>query len=88
VLSQYRLTKPESYPGIAADYERSFALLKSLPCDVFLGPHGSFFNFTEKREALARGAKENPFIDPTGYQEYVKESERDYETAKTAQTPK
>ena len=88
VLSEYRLTKPESYPGIAADYERSFAVLKSLPCEVFLGPHGSFFNLTEKREALAKGAKENPFIDPAGYQEYVKRFEEYYETAKAAQAAK
>jgi metallo-beta-lactamase class B len=84
VLSNYRLTKPQSYPGIAADYEKSFQVLKSLPCDVFLGPHGSFFNLTEKREALAKGAQLNPFIDPAGYQEYVKQSEEDYRKAKAA----
>src|SRR5277367_3463762 len=34
VLSGYRLTGKESYPGIAADYEKSIAVLKALPCDV------------------------------------------------------
>jgi metallo-beta-lactamase class B len=85
VLQGYRLTKPESYPGIAADYEKSFQVLKSLPCDVFLAAHGQFFNLTQKREALAKGAKENPFIDPAGYQAYVAEAEKDFETAKSSQ---
>lgn len=82
VLPGYRLTPPESYPGIAADYERSFRVLKSMSCDVFLGPHGSFFDLTEKREALAKGAKPNPFIDPAGYQAYVARAEQAFETAK------
>src|SRR5271166_1806277 len=78
VLQGYRLTGKESYPGIAADYEKSIAVLKALPCDVFLGPHGSFFNLTDKREALAKGARPNPFIDPAGYQEYLASSEEDF----------
>jgi metallo-beta-lactamase class B len=39
--------KPASYPGIAADFERTFRVLKSLPCDVFLGAHGAYFNMLE-----------------------------------------
>lgn len=78
VLQGYRLTGKESYPGIAADYEKSIAVLKALPCDVFLGPHGSFFNLTDKREALAKGATPNPFIDPAGYQEYLTRSEESF----------
>ncbi len=79
VLQGYRLTGKESYPGIAADYEKSIAVLKALPCDVFLGPHGSFFNLTDKREALAKGATPNPFIDPAGYQEYLTRSEQSFQ---------
>jgi metallo-beta-lactamase class B len=78
VLSGYRLTGKESYPGIAADYKKSIAVLKALPCDVFLGPHGSFFNLTDKREALAKGATPNPFVDPAGYQEYLASSEESF----------
>lgn len=75
ILPGYSFVKrpgyPESYPGIGADYDKTVRVLQSLPCDVFLAPHGSFFNLAGKREALAKGAKENPFIDPTGYQAYV-----------------
>jgi metallo-beta-lactamase class B len=69
-----------SYPGIAADYENAFRVWKSLPCDVFLGAHGQFFNLAGKRETLKNGAKENPFIDPAGYAEYVTRAETDFRT--------
>lgn len=75
ILSGYefidRPGHPASYVGMGADYDRTVRVLESLPCDVFLAPHGSFFNLTGKREALAAGAKVNPFIDPAGYRAYV-----------------
>ncbi len=84
VLDGYELIDrphhPASYPGIAADYEKAFRAWKSLTCDVFLASHGEFFNLTEKREALANGAKQNPFIDPKGYQAYVSGKETDFRT--------
>jgi metallo-beta-lactamase class B len=79
VLQGYRLTGQESYPGIAADYENSIRVLKALPCDVFLGPHGSFFDLTTKREALSKGSKPNPFIDSAGYQAYLARSEQSFQ---------
>jgi metallo-beta-lactamase class B len=72
----YKLVDNPNYPGIVADFERSFQLLKSLPCDVFLGPHGSFFDLTKKLKLLDQGAKPNPFIDPDGYKRYVDEAEK------------
>lgn len=76
VLSGYRLTGKESYPGIAASYEKSFRVLKSLPCDIFLASHGSFFDLSDKRAAMAKGATPNAFIDPTGYGAYVDDAEQ------------
>lgn|GEM_PF-170657 len=81
VLPGYRLAGKESYPGITADYERSFRVLRSLPCDVFLGAHGSFFDLTDKRAALAHSPRKNPFIDPEGYRAYVVRAEQDFESA-------
>lgn len=81
VLSGYRLVGKESYPGMTADYQRSFRVLRSLSCDVFLGAHGQFFNLTAKRAALSRSPKENPFIDPAGYRAYVDNAERAFEDA-------
>lgn len=70
----YKLVNNGVYPAIAGDYERMFRVLKSLPCDLFLGAHGSYFNMEEKLKRLRRGAA-NPFIDPAGYKKYVTERE-------------
>jgi metallo-beta-lactamase class B len=73
----YQLFGRESYPGIAADFERTFAVLKQLPCDIFLSCHGSFFSLTEKRERFLRGQSENPFIDPAGYRAFIAQYEKE-----------
>ncbi len=74
----YKLVNNPQYPGIAADYAHTFELLKSLKCDVFLAPHGSFFALKEKSQRLEKGAKSNPFIDPDGYQQFIKRTESAY----------
>lgn len=74
----YQLVDNPKYPNIVADYQRSFSLLKSLPCDVFLGPHGSFFGLLDKAAKLEQGAKTNPFIDPQGYRRYLETSEKNF----------
>ena len=52
-----RLVGNARYPEIADDFRRSFALWKSLPCDVPLGAHGHFYDMAgEARPALRGGA--------------------------------
>ena len=68
-------TKGPQYPGIVADYEQSFAKLKTMKADVFLAPHAEQFGMTEKRAALAAGGP-NPFIDPGLLQKTVAASEK------------
>lgn len=62
-------------------------MLKGLPCDIFLGSHGSFFDLKGKSERLRKRETPNPFIDPQGYREHVKGREEVYRTqlAKEAQ---
>lgn len=67
---------PASYPGIAGDYERTFQVLKELPCDVFLGAHGGYFNMLEKLSRAKKGEAEVVFIDPVGYRAAVAEREQ------------
>ena len=75
VLPGIKLLGNQSYPKIASDYENTFRVLRSLPCDVFLASHGSFFDLKDKRNELLRRRKPNPFIDPEGYRAYVDRSE-------------
>ena len=75
VLPSYQLIDrpniPATYPGIQQDYERTFRVLRSLPCDVFLASHGSFYSLADKRSVLSTHPAQNPFIDPWGYQVYI-----------------
>ena len=71
----YKLVGNAQYPQIAQDYEKTFRVLKSLPCDIFLGAHGSYFGMKEKLARMKDG-NANPFIDPEGYKAYVAERER------------
>lgn len=81
-LSHYQLVSapghPESYPGIAADFQHTFATLRSLPCDVFLGAHGVYFNMLPK---LARMPREGDavWIDPQGYRKAVGDADAAFE---------
>ncbi|HMH30491.1 MAG TPA: subclass B3 metallo-beta-lactamase [Steroidobacteraceae bacterium] len=75
-----RPDQPASYPGIAADYRRTFATLKGLQCDVFLGAHGAYFGMLAKLDRIKAGANENVWIDPAGYQAAVAGREQAFET--------
>jgi metallo-beta-lactamase class B len=68
----YFLVGNKSYPRIAEDYEKAFTVLLSLPVDLFLGAHGSYFGLKGKLERMKPG-NPNPFIDPAGYRAYVTE---------------
>ena len=71
----YKLVNNKAYPQIAQDYEKTFRVLKSLPCDVFLGAHGICYGMTEKFAQIKNGGA-NPFVDPAGYQRYVVERDQ------------
>jgi metallo-beta-lactamase class B len=71
--------KPASYPGIADDYRKTFATLKSLPCDVFLGAHGGYFDMLAKLDRAKAGAGQSVWIDPEGYQKAVAGKQHEFE---------
>jgi metallo-beta-lactamase class B len=54
--------------------------LRALPCDVFLGAHGGYFDMLTK---LKRYAQDGPrvFIDPNGYKEFVAAAQETFEKA-------
>src|SRR5215469_16798114 len=58
----YKLVHNLEYPQIAEDYEKMWSVLKSLPCDIFLGAHGVYFGMEEKFPRMKAG-RENPFVD-------------------------
>jgi metallo-beta-lactamase class B len=73
----YILVGNTKYPRIAEDYAKTFAVLKKLPCDLFLGAHGAYFGMLAKYERMKAGGS-NPFIDPEGYRAYVAERDETF----------
>jgi acetyl esterase/lipase len=71
----FQLVNNPDYPEIAADFAKTFEVLKSLPCDVFLGAHGAYYGLVERYEILKKG-QANAFVNPAGYKEYVAQKER------------
>jgi metallo-beta-lactamase class B len=64
------------YPGIRADFERSFRTLRSLPVDIWVTSHAREFGRYRKFSERARAADPvAPFIDRDGYLRYIDSAE-------------
>jgi len=81
------LVNNKDYPSIADDYARSFKVLRTLPVDVFLGAHGSFYGLQAKYAKLQQGGA-NPFIDSAGFKAYLDDKEKAFNTELAAQKAK
>lgn len=67
-----------SYPGIVQDFQHTFIELRKLPCDVFLGAHGGYFDLLGKLKLYAKDGS-RVFIDPEGYKQFVARSQEKLE---------
>ena len=76
----YQLVRNVAYPQIAGDFERTFRVLKALPCDIFLGAHGSYFDLDTKYAHMKERGP-GAFVDPDGYRTYVAEREQAFRIA-------
>jgi metallo-beta-lactamase class B len=75
---------PVSYPGIVQDFQHTFAVLRGLPCDVFLGAHGGYFDMLTKLEHYPHDGP-RVFIDPAGYKDFVTEAQETFVQALSKQ---
>jgi metallo-beta-lactamase class B len=73
----FQLLKNPKYPNMAEDYARTFRVLKSLSCDIFLGAHGDYYGMKPKYDRLRAGDPQ-AFVDPDGYRRYVADREKAY----------
>ena len=71
-----RLLNNPLFPDFVAEFEKTFAKLNAMPCDIFFAPHGGQFAMAEKFEKLDAGAKPNPFIDPGGWKTLIASAEK------------
>ena len=80
----YKLVHNARYPQIASDYKHEFVMLKNLPCDVFLGAHGLYFDLKEKYARFKNG-DHDAFVDPAGYKAYIADREQAFQEELTKQ---
>jgi metallo-beta-lactamase class B len=74
----YTLVGDPAYPRMADDFARTFRVLESLRCDLFLGAHGAYFDMEAKYpQARSRGVA--AFVDPAGYKAYVADRKAAFE---------
>ena len=85
---------------LGEEYTRGFKAMHEIKADVVLGSHPAMHGMQEKYAKVKAGAKENPYIDPTGYEIELAIEEGAFKliietqqkespaTAPTAQTPR
>lgn len=74
----YKLVGNKTYPEITSDYAHGFQVLNSLPCDIFLGAHGGYYDMKEKYGRWKLGDRD-AFIDPAGYKAYIADRQQAFE---------
>ena len=74
----YVLVGDKKYPNRPDDYVKTFAILNSIKCDVFLGAHGEYFNLKAKYAKLKAG-DQMAFVDPNGYKTWVAAKEQEFQ---------
>ena len=80
-----RLVTNPTYPGIVADYRKTFARANDMKVDVLLAPHPEMYKMAEKRAKIADGTP-NSFVNPGEFNTYAATLERAFEEGLAKQT--
>ena len=65
----FRFSDSREYPEVVRDFEKSFAFLRSAPCDILLTSHPDASGLWPRVEARQRGVRPDPVIAPNACQE-------------------
>lgn len=60
----FRFSDSREYPTALRDFEKSFAFLRSTPCDILLTSHPDASGLWERLENRQKGVKPDPFVVP------------------------
>jgi metallo-beta-lactamase class B len=76
-----RLAPKPQYPGIVADYRKTFVKAHTLKADIYLAPHTEFFDMWAKKAKLDANPKgPNPFIVPGEFEREIDRFEAAFNT--------
>ncbi|MFH1844576.1 MAG: MBL fold metallo-hydrolase, partial [bacterium] len=64
-------TEAQGYPGNREDFAASLEYLKTLEVDIWLGAHPGQCDTFGKFERLRKGETPHPFIDPSGWRQFI-----------------
>jgi metallo-beta-lactamase class B len=70
----FLFTHSKTYPNVLQDFEKSFAMLTTLPCDILLTPHPGTSDLWAKLEKREHGADADAFVDSTACRHYAETS--------------
>jgi metallo-beta-lactamase class B len=65
----FRFSDSREYPTAVQDFERSFAFLRSTPCDILLTSHPDASGLWQRLERRERGVRPDPVISPEACKE-------------------
>jgi len=71
------------YPGMVDDFRATYKKARTLPAELWVSSHASFYGLADKYAKLEkRGPNDpNPFVDPQGYLAHVDQFEKTFEAA-------
>lgn len=75
----FRLLGNPKYPDVLEDFEHSFAVVASLPCDIPLAPHPGMVDFWERVAKRDHGVAD-ALLDPAGCRAYSAAARKSFET--------
>jgi metallo-beta-lactamase class B len=79
--------EPPAYPGIATNFRRTFAKVRTMKADVFLANHDNFFDLAGKRARQVAGDA-NAFVDPQELQRFNTNMEKAFAETLKIETEK
>jgi metallo-beta-lactamase class B len=61
----FRFSSNTTYPNVMRDFEKSFATLSALPCDILLTPHPEISDLWKRIDRRDKGGDPNALVDST-----------------------
>jgi metallo-beta-lactamase class B len=65
----FRFSDSREYPTAVQDFEKSFAFLRSAPCDILLTSHPDASGLWQRLEQRERGVRPDPLVSPNACKE-------------------
>lgn len=70
----FRFSDSRDYPNAVQDFEKSFAFLRSAPCDILLTSHPDASALWQRLEGRERGTRPDPLISPNACKELAEQA--------------